>query len=106
MGNREPSWGPNRDELFFLRLDGNLMNTEITIEGDSFSSGAPRSIVTNLDIGRSSPAYLVANDGERFLYFHSDINSSGSGLDQGHVELIVIENFFEELKQLAPPNPQ
>lgn len=106
IGDREPSWGPNGDELFFLRLDGSLMHAEITIEGDSFSSGAPQPLITGLSISRSSPGYLVSNDGERFLHFSSEYDESDTGLDQDHTELIVVENFFEELERLAPPDPQ
>lgn len=107
IGHREPSWGPNGDELFFLRLDGTLMHTDLEIEGDRFSSGIVGSLVSGLDInGAISPNYLVSNDGERFLHFYRQDVEPSTGIDQDHAELVVIENFFEELKRLAPPFPQ
>ncbi|MDP6096156.1 MAG: hypothetical protein QGG67_09250 [Gammaproteobacteria bacterium] len=106
IGSLEPSWGPNGDELFFLRLDGSLMHAEITIDGDSFSSGQPQSLLVNLRVGEPSPSYLVSNDGERFLYISSPIDVQNTGADQNRTEFVVVENWFEELKRLAPPFQQ
>ena len=107
-GSVEPSWGPNGDELFFLQLDGALMHTELTIEGDSFSFGVVESLITDLVIADvfSQPNYLVSNDGKRFLHFYSPSDERDTGLDQSHAELVVISSFFEELNRLAPPDPQ
>ena len=107
IGNREPSWGPNGDELFYLRLDGTLMHTEITVEGDSFSPGLVEPLITGLEVDAStSPNYLVSNDAERFLYFRATVDEPDTGLDQGRTELVVVENFFEEIRRLAPPDQQ
>jgi len=107
LSAQEPMWGPNSDELFFRRNDGNgsLMHSEITIEGDSISSGVVRPLLTDLRLG-SAPTYAVSNDGERFLHFYSGSGNSDSGIDQDHTEVVVIEKFFEELKRLAPPDSQ
>lgn len=107
LGNREPSWGPNGNELFFLRLDGTLMHTEMTVEGDSFSPGIVEPLITKLEfVILTSPNYFVSNDGERFLHFQATEREFDTGLDQDHTELIVLENFFEELRRLAPPYQQ
>ncbi|MBL4821871.1 MAG: PD40 domain-containing protein [Gammaproteobacteria bacterium] len=108
QGSREPSWGPNGDEIFFLRLDGTLMHAKLTIDGDRFSFGVVEPLVTDLEMysRNTTPNYLVSNDGERFLHFYSGIDEPDTGLDQDHTELVVISSFFEKLKQLAPPDPQ
>jgi len=103
IGHREPSWGPNGDELFFLRLDGTLMRTEITIQGNSLSSDIAEPLVTDLEYNSATtPNYLMSNDGERFLHFYDPDEELDTGIDQDHAELVVIENFTEELKRLAP----
>ena len=105
-GSREPSWGPDGDELFFLQNDGSLMASKITIEGDSFSSGVPQQLLTNMNISGSSPLYIVSNDGERFLHGSAPLALPNSGIDQDYTELIVVENWFQELNRLAPPDLQ
>jgi hypothetical protein len=82
------------------------MHAEITIDGDSFSSGQPQSLLVNLRVGEPSPSYLVSNDGERFLYISSPIDVQNTGADQNRTEFVVVENWFEELKRLAPPFQQ
>lgn len=107
VGSREPSWGPNGDELFFLQLDGTLMHTKITIEGDSFLPGPVEPLITDLEVDiTTGPNYIVSNDGERFLHLQTTVDEPATGLAQGRTELVVVENFFEELKRLAPPDPQ
>jgi Tol biopolymer transport system component len=106
IGNREPSWGPNGDELFFLRNDGSLMHAEITIVGDGFSSGVPLPLFAEVQLGLNSPSYAASNDGERFLHSYSADDEGNAGLDQDQAELIVVENWFAELRRLAPADPQ
>ena len=104
MAHREPSWGPNGDELFFLRIDGTLMHAELAIRGNSLSSGLAEPIVTGLSYNPSTtPSYLVSSDGERFLHFYSQDEEHSRGIAQDYTELVVVENFFEELSRLAPP---
>jgi len=108
-GGVSPSWGPDSDELFFLQLDGTLMRTEITIEGDSFLHGRVETLITDLEMvtPTASPNYSISNDGERVLHTTGlTVDAPDTGLDQGRTELIMVENFFEELRRLAPPDPQ
>lgn len=83
------------------------MHTEITVEGGSFSPGIVEPLITDLQVdGFSTPNYSVSNDGERFLFFPATVGEPDTGLDQDHTELVVIENLFEEIRRLAPPDPQ
>lgn len=103
IASREPQWGPNSDELFFLRNDGVLMHTELTVGENSISAGIAKPLLTELEINVAvTPNYLVSPDGERILHFYSPDRDQRSGLDQRQTELIVIENFFEELRRLVP----
>ena len=107
VGSREPSWGPKGDELFFLQVDGTLMHTKITVEGDSFLPGPVEPLITDLQLDVITlPNYIVSNDAERFLHFQTTVDEPDTRLFQGYTELVVVENFFEELKRLAPPDPQ
>ncbi len=107
LGNIEPAWGPNSDELFFLRSDGTLMHTDVSIEGDSFSPGIVEPLLTDLQVDYiTTHHYSVFNDGERFLHIKAIVDEPDARLNQNYTELVIIENFFEELRRLAPPDPQ
>jgi Tol biopolymer transport system component len=105
--SREPSWGPNSDELFYLRNDGTLMHTEIIVEGESLFNSVPRPWLSELQIVQNSyPNYLVSDDGERIIHFSESLDSVVPSFNRGYTELVVIENFFDTLRRLAPPGPQ
>ena len=107
IGAREPSWGPNGEELFYLRNDGSFMHSELTIQGDSISSSVPRPLFADIQIAGTSPLYAVSNDGESILHFaRSTDDGQITSIGSGRTELLVVENFFAELRRLAPPDPQ
>jgi len=101
-GGREPMWGPNGDELFFLTVAGVLMS--VTIDGgQTFSSGIPQPLLTGFDYDAYDPPnYAVSNDGQRFIQFQVGNNIMSAGIETGPATLTVVENWFEELKRLAP----
>ena len=96
VGSREPSWGPKGDELFFLQLDGTLMHTKITIEGDGFLPGPVEPLITDLEVDTiTTPNYFVSNDGERFLHFKATLVEPNTEVGQGRTELVVVETFLK-----------
>lgn len=107
-GGREPQWGATGDELFYLQQTGTLgalFSVEID-DTNSFSPGTPRQLIEGIYIlGNYPPNFDVTNDGEKFLIYSALVDEVGAnGLSD--VELVVVENWFEELKRLAPPDPQ
>jgi len=112
--NLHPVWGPNSDELLFLGIDGsqiNLMHADITIEGDSFSTGIVEPLLTDLKIEfnlRAPQNYFIPKVGERLLFVLSQATTDAPDMefDQNRTELVMVENFFEELRRLAPPYSQ
>ena len=87
-------WSPRGDELFFTTLQGDLMAVPVNTQ-PSFSSGEPTRLFT-LPLGSDRefiPTYDVSADGRRFLTYRP--------VSAGTEELIVVENFFEELKAMV-----
>lgn len=52
-------------------------------------------------LGTEARNYDLSADGTRFLMLKLVENQAGSALNR---ELIIVENWFEELKRLAPPS--
>ena len=95
-GGEQPLWGPEGRELFYWS-DAGLMAVSVATE-PNFTHGNPEML---FDLGAYSfntrPNYAVAPDGERFLM----IKEGGSD-ETATTELILVQNWFEELKRLVP----
>jgi hypothetical protein len=108
-GGREPLWARNGRELFYLAPDGTLMAVPIEAgSGDaSFAAGIPAAVIaagayhteTAFHRGRS---YDVSADGARFLRIK--IDESGAEENTDARRFVIVENWAEELKRLAPRN--
>jgi hypothetical protein len=90
-GGQEPIWAHSGRELFYLGR-GNLMSVEV-LPGSTFVTGERKVLFSSrgYDASRWHQNYDVAPDDQRFVMIRSL-----EGADAG--ELIVVENFFEELK--------
>jgi len=101
-GGTAPAWkGDSRELYYHFVQDGalRLMAVPITISGSTLSAGAPRQLFELKGLSTTAPArgYDVMPDGQRFLF-------------QRAVEvpppparpMVLVENWFEELKRLAP----
>jgi len=104
-GGQEPLlWGPEGRELFYGHLSGGRIMV-VAVEADpAFSAENPRVLLTvdYVDRATAFPSFDISPDGQRFLVI------KGSGPTEevsGPTELIVVENWFEELNRLAPPSP-
>jgi serine/threonine-protein kinase len=108
-GGREPLWARNGRELFYLGPDGTLMGVPIDVgTGDmSLTAGIPAPVIaagayfteTAFHRGRS---YDVSADGARFLRIK--IDESGAEENTDARRFVIVENWAEELKRLAPRN--
>ena len=95
-GGAEPVWAPDGRELFYR--NGDKMMAVVIETAPELSVGTPRLLFEGrfLGIGRLQRRnYDVSADGQRFLMIQRE-------QDLVPTELIVILNWFEELKRLVP----
>ena len=97
-GGKEPAWGPEDRELFYLE-GSRLMSVSVELD-KTFSFEAPQLVLQDRFVGlyqgQTRRSYDVAPDG-RFLM----IEPAG-GDEARRTELVVVQNWFEELKRLVP----
>ena len=93
-GGIDPSWNPRGGELFY-RIGDKMMAVDISLN-DTPEMGQPRLLFEKniYSLGRSD--YDVMPDGQRFIMVDD------SETVPRPTELVVVQNFAEELKRLAP----
>jgi len=86
-----PMWHPDGGSIFFLDGDGRLMEAEVSTDPE-LAVGRPELVLEG-----PFEYFDVAADGNRFL---------AAKVYRGEpiTELVVVENWFEELKRKAPPS--
>jgi serine/threonine-protein kinase len=104
-GGRKPRWAHNGRELFFEGPDNEMMTVSVSTASD-FTSDAPR-VLFAYQSGwygaLSGTFYDVAPDDERFLVATTrpgGVNPEAQTVASAN--MILVENFFEELKRLVP----
>lgn len=90
-------------ELFYVAPDGALTAVRVDTRGATWSAGTPAKILegryfTGGGTGNLSRSYDVSPDGQRFLM----IKQAGSDQTATPPQIIVVRNWFEELKRLVP----
>ena len=96
-GGRMPLWSRDGTELFFVN-DGALWAVPVETESE-FRSGAPAQVTSRgFYFGSFERTYDVSPDGRRFV-----VIEVGDTVDEteGH-DVVMVENWFEELKRLVP----
>ena len=99
-GGDRPEWSHNGRELFYLASASAGATSEVTImtvpirSGPTFSAGAPAPVVKFPP--NAAFNYRVAADG-RFLV---NVPAAGPGVERSR--LIVVQNWFEELRAKVP----
>jgi Tol biopolymer transport system component len=102
-GGTQPLWARNGQELFYESM-GALMRVPLTL-GSTFQAGTPRKLLEaryllrTLGGGPSARMYDVSADGQRFLMIKE---SSGADEHPPSARIILVQNWFEELKRLVP----
>jgi serine/threonine-protein kinase len=101
-GGLAPAWRGDSRELYYTFQQDNalrLMAVPITINGSALSAGAPRQLFELKGLSNTGPArgYDVTSDGQRFL-FHRLVDSP----PLPPTPMVLVENWLEELKRLAP----
>lgn len=94
-GGSRPAWTNGGRELVFLNEANQMTAVSVEAGGPTFQTGTPVTLFTTVyampDVYRT---YDVSGDGERFLMIKGEPSPA-----QG---LVVVQNWFEELKRLVP----
>ena len=99
QGGANPVWSPDGRELFYI--SGNAMMVAPITSTPSFDVGNPAVVFEgNYIFAGFSPGFDLSSDGTRFLMR----KSSGAQADDtpASLDLVVVFNWFEELKRLVP----
>ena len=101
-GGRIPLWSRDGRELFFGSLDGRQMFAVPVQSGTTLVAGRPQVLFefAMLRLTAGARPYDIAPDG-RFLIIRSGQADAGGGTASN---MIVVQNWFEELKRLVPVN--
>ena len=95
-GGNSPVWGPQGREIFYRSLeDGAMMAAKIRTE-PTFTAEAPVVLFTGNYYRGIDRNYDISPDGQRFLM----LKEVGQSADPD--TLVVVLNWFEELKRLVP----
>jgi hypothetical protein len=96
-GGREPLWARNGIQLFYRRLD-QVWVVDVRTDG-GFAMSKPRLLFEKPGYGSGSPirAYDLSLDSQRFLMVKEE-NRKPTPV----TEMILVQNWFEELKRLVP----
>jgi serine/threonine-protein kinase len=92
-GGTEPVWNPDGRELFY-RMENRMMAVPVTLQ-PGFSADKPKVLFEGpwLPTPITQPNYDVSRDGQRFLMLKP------ADEDQGARQIVVVQNWLEELKK-------
>ena len=95
-----PTWSRSRRELFYLAAGERIMVSAYTVEGDTFSTEKPRVWSPGLVPGRLvfGETFALHPDGERVAV----LKASGDEAVARRDKVVLIQNFFDELRRIAP----
>ncbi len=101
-GGTEPRWAPDGRELFFTARSGGWATPGVLMSvpvgpGSTFVAGQPTAVL-KIPAG-ASQAYDVAPDGRFLFHFQRSSRPAEEALRQ---QIIVAQNWTEELKRLVP----
>jgi serine/threonine-protein kinase len=97
-GGTRPLWSPGGDELFYVAPDDTIMGVRVDPSATSWSARGPVKILEGpyaTTGAGSSRTYDIAKDG-RFLLVKRSAAQSATP------QIVVIQNWLEELKRLVP----
>ncbi|HXG87492.1 MAG TPA: protein kinase [Vicinamibacterales bacterium] len=101
-GGREPVWAPNGD-LFYRSLTGDRMFAVSVTTAPTLKVGTPVQLFDGryyiASTGSPRAQYDVTADGQRFLMLGA---SSGPDSSTARPHIVVVQNWFEELKARVP----
>jgi hypothetical protein len=104
-GGQQPRWAHSGEELFFLDAEGRLVAAQVRAD-EVFQVSSSRALfqafpeffsVSDGALTAGMDTWDVAPDDQRFVMLRQGTASVG---DAGRV--VLVQNFFEELKRLVP----
>jgi serine/threonine protein kinase/Tol biopolymer transport system component len=99
-GGAEPVWSPRGDEIFYRSIDGKKLYSVSFKAKPTIDLGAEKMVLDKLSMPPfdivGSYSYDIDSDGKRFIMVLGD-ESYGTARN-----LVVVQNWFEELKRLVP----
>jgi serine/threonine-protein kinase len=98
-GGTRPLWARNGRELFYVASDGALMAVDVDDRVGTWSAGHQTRLIEGAyatGSPGSSRNYDVSPDGQHFLMVKRPANQAGAP------QIIVVQNWFEELKARVP----
>ena len=98
-GGTRPLWAPDGRELFYLAPGGDVMAVPIQTE-PTLTAGNGAVLVEGPAVVPTAPGrlYDMAPDGQRFLMIKEGVATESGTPPQ----IILVQNWFEELKRLVP----
>ncbi len=93
-----PTWSQSRSELFYLVGDGRIMVSGYTVEGSSFRAEKTRVWSAGLVTAPGPGTYDLHPDGERVAVLKASADEAEARRDK----IVFIQNFFDELRRIAP----
>jgi serine/threonine-protein kinase len=101
-GGTRPVWARSGRELFYLDASNTLTSVLVSTSGPTFSAGKPATVFDTKYV-ESNPSrhYDVSADGQRFLMIK---DSAAGNATATPASMVVVLNWFEELKQRVPTN--
>ena len=101
-GGTRPAWARTGRELFYLDASNTLNAVPVQMFGSTFSAGKPaRMFDTNYSTPFPPRSFDVSPDGRRFLMVK---DGPAGDPNATPVSMVVVEHWFEELKQRLPTN--
>ena len=100
-GGTHPLWASNGRELFYQYQRGAAVMTVPVQTEPSFTPATPEILFEGTYVVGVGRGYDVAADGQRFLM----IKEGGEGNEApAPVSIVIVQNWFEELRRLVPTN--
>jgi len=101
-GGSRPVWAANGRELFYLDGSNSLTAVPVSTSGRTFAQGRPVQLLDTKYVEPNFARYYdVSPDGQRFLMVK---DGAPVDLNQTPATMVVVLNWFEELKQHVSVN--
>ena len=100
-GGTRPAWARSGRELFYLDASNALTAVPVGTSGPTISIGSPAKLFdTKYAEPNPSRHYDLSADGQRFLMLKASATGDPNATP---VSMVLVEHWFEELKQRVPP---
>jgi len=99
-GGTYPTWSQKEKELFYRTPEYTLMVAPYAAEADSFRAEKPRQWSPGLVPARglNNRVFDLHPDGQRFAV----LKTAEQGAEEKRDHVVLIQNFFDELRRVAP----